>query len=135
MYGRGTRDDKSDLLAAMMTMLMLKRQKTALDRDVIFVSEVGEEASTGPGIEYLVNQHWNDIDAEFCLAEGGGVRREERPGAVRTGGNHRKAAQSRAPGCQRGLWTRFASAANQRRGAPGAGSGDHRGLGSADAVQ
>ncbi len=74
VYGRGTRDDKSDLLAAMMTMLMLKRQKTALDRDVIFVSEVGEEASTGPGIEYLVNQHWNDIDAEFCLAEGGGVQ-------------------------------------------------------------
>jgi acetylornithine deacetylase/succinyl-diaminopimelate desuccinylase-like protein len=74
VYGRGTLDDKSDLLAAMMTMLMLKRQKTPLDRDVIFVSEAGEEASTGPGIEYLVNEHWNDIDAEFCLAEAGGVR-------------------------------------------------------------
>ncbi len=58
----------------MMTMLMLKRQNTPLDRDVIFVSEVGEEASTGPGIEYLVNEHWKDIDAEFCLAESGGVR-------------------------------------------------------------
>ncbi len=74
IYGRGTLDDKSDLAATMMTMLMLKRQKTPLDRDVIFVSEAGEEASTGPGIEYLVNEHWNDIDAEFCLAEGGGVR-------------------------------------------------------------
>ncbi len=76
VYGRGTLDDKSDLLAAMMTMLMLKRQATPLDRDVIFVSEAGEEASTGPGIEYLVNQHWNDIDAEYCLAESGGVRRK-----------------------------------------------------------
>src|SRR5579863_5814331 len=74
VYGRGTLDDKSDLLASMMTMLLLKRQKTPLDRDVIFVSEAGEEASTGPGIEYLVNEHWNDIDAEFCLAESGGVR-------------------------------------------------------------
>ncbi|HTB19191.1 MAG TPA: M20/M25/M40 family metallo-hydrolase [Bryobacteraceae bacterium] len=74
VYGRGTLDDKSDLLAAMMTMLVLKRQKTPLDRDVIFVSEVGEEASTGPGIEYLIKEHWNDIDAEFCLAESGGVR-------------------------------------------------------------
>lgn len=74
IYGRGTLDDKSDLLATMMTMLMLKRQKTPLDRDVIFVSEVGEEASTGPGIEYLVKEHWSDIDAEFCLAEAGGVR-------------------------------------------------------------
>jgi acetylornithine deacetylase/succinyl-diaminopimelate desuccinylase-like protein len=76
VYGRGTLDDKSDLLAAMMTMLMLKRQATPLDRDVIFVSEAGEEASTGPGIEYLVNEHWNDIDAEYALAEGGGVRRK-----------------------------------------------------------
>src|ERR1700727_2616295 len=72
VYGRGTLDDKSDLLAAMMTMLMLKRQKTPLDRDVIFVSEVGEEASTGPGIEYLIKEHWNDIDAEFCRPESGG---------------------------------------------------------------
>ncbi|MGA2213833.1 MAG: M20/M25/M40 family metallo-hydrolase, partial [Bryobacteraceae bacterium] len=51
VYGRGTLDDKSDLLATMMTMLMLKRQKTPLDRDVIFVSEVGEEGYTLPGIQ------------------------------------------------------------------------------------
>src|ERR1700691_55052 len=74
VYGRGTLDDKSDLLATMMTMLMLKRQKTPLDRDVIFVSEAGEEGYTLPGIQYLVNEHWSDIDAEFCLAEAGGVR-------------------------------------------------------------
>lgn len=75
VYGRGTLDDKSDLLATMMTMLLLKRLNVPLDRDVILVSEAGEEASTGPGIEYLVNERWNDIDAEYCLAESGGVRR------------------------------------------------------------
>ncbi len=75
VYGRGTMDDKSDLSAALMTMLLLKRSKTPLDRDVIFVSEAGEEAATGPGIEYLVNEHWKDIEAETCLAESGGVRR------------------------------------------------------------
>jgi acetylornithine deacetylase/succinyl-diaminopimelate desuccinylase-like protein len=75
VYGRGTLDDKSDLMAAMMTMLLLKRSGAALDRDVIFVSEVGEEASTGPGIEYLVNERWDDIAAEICLAESGGVKR------------------------------------------------------------
>ena len=42
---------------------------------MIFVSEAGEEASTEPGIEYLVNEHWNEIEAEICLAESGGVRR------------------------------------------------------------
>src|ERR1700684_3118496 len=74
VYGRGTLDDKSDLMAALMTMLMLKRSHVPLDRDIIFVSAAGEEASTGPGIEYLVNEHWSEIDAEFCLAESGGVR-------------------------------------------------------------
>src|SRR5205807_1092251 len=31
VYGRGTLDDKSDLMAAMMTMLMLKRSNIPLD--------------------------------------------------------------------------------------------------------
>jgi acetylornithine deacetylase/succinyl-diaminopimelate desuccinylase-like protein len=75
IYGRGTLDDKPNLTAAMMTMLLLKRSGVKLDRDVIFLSEAGEEASTGPGIEYVVNEHWQDIDAEVALAEGGGVQR------------------------------------------------------------
>src|SRR5579871_1047246 len=75
IYGRGTLDDRSDLLAAMMTMLLLKRSNVRLDRDVICVSEAGEEAATGPGIAYLAGERWNDIDAEVCLAEAGGVRR------------------------------------------------------------
>src|SRR6185437_3327421 len=75
VYGRGTRDDKSDLLAALMTMLTLKRMNTPLDRDVIFVSEAGEEADASVGISYLVAEHWNDIDSEVCLAEAGGIRR------------------------------------------------------------
>ncbi len=77
VYGRGTRDDKSDLVAALMTMLLLKRSHVPLDRDVIFLSECGEEATTGPGIEFLVNEHWNEIDAEICLAEAGGVLRRD----------------------------------------------------------
>lgn len=75
VYGRGTLDDKSDLMAALITMLMLKRSNVPLDRDVIFVSEAGEEAATAPGIEFLVNEHWSEIEAEICLAESGGVRR------------------------------------------------------------
>ena len=76
VYGRGTLDDKPNLTAAMMTMLLLKRSHVPLDRDVIFLSEAGEEAATGPGIEYVVNEHWPEIDAEFAMAEGGGVRRQ-----------------------------------------------------------
>jgi len=75
IYGRGTLDDKPNLTAAMMTMLLIKRSGIKLDRDVIFVSEAGEEASTGPGIGYLTEERWPEIDAEVALAEGGGVKR------------------------------------------------------------
>ena len=76
VYARGAIDNKWQVAANIMTMLMLKRGNVALDRDVIFVAEAGEEAATGPGIEYLVDQHWPEIDAEACVAEGGTVRRE-----------------------------------------------------------
>jgi acetylornithine deacetylase/succinyl-diaminopimelate desuccinylase-like protein len=75
VYGRGTIDDKDNLTASLMTMLLLKRLNVPLDRDVIFLSEAGEEGSTGVGIGYVVRDHFADIDAEYCLAEGGGVTR------------------------------------------------------------
>src|SRR5260370_18721638 len=75
VYGRGALDDKSNLFAAMMTMVLLKRTKAKLDRDVIFVSESGEEGASSVGIGYLVSDHYPEIDAEPCLAEGGGVIR------------------------------------------------------------
>ena len=78
IYGRGALDDKWQVAAGMMTLLLLHRNHIALDRDVIFLAEAGEEASTGPGIEYMVNEHWAEIDAEACLAESGTVRRENR---------------------------------------------------------
>ena len=76
VYGRGAVDDKDNVTAALMVMLMLKRLNVPLDRDVIFLAEAGEEGTTRVGIEFMVNQHFADIEAEYCLAEGGGVTRE-----------------------------------------------------------
>ena len=76
VYGRGAVDDKDNLTAALMTMLMLKRNNVPLDRDVIFVAEAGEEGSTNVGIDFLVKEHFAELDAEYCLAEGGGVTRK-----------------------------------------------------------
>jgi acetylornithine deacetylase/succinyl-diaminopimelate desuccinylase-like protein len=76
VYGRGTVDDKDNLTAALMVMLTLKRLSVPLDRDVIFLAEAGEEGSTRVGIQYMVNQQFPAVDAEYCLAEGGGVTRE-----------------------------------------------------------
>jgi len=76
VYGRGTVDDKDNVTAALMTMLVLKRANVPLDRDVIFLAEAGEEGNTWLGIEHMVNEHFGTIDAEYCFAEGGGVTRE-----------------------------------------------------------
>ena len=75
VYGRGTIDDKDNLTSALMTMLLLKRFNVPLDRDVIFLSEAGEEGGFDGGIGYLVKEHFPEIEAEYCLAEGGGVTR------------------------------------------------------------
>jgi acetylornithine deacetylase/succinyl-diaminopimelate desuccinylase-like protein len=75
VYGRGTIDDKDNATAALMTMLMLKRTGVPLDRDVIFLAESGEEGNSRVGIGYMVAQHFPEIDAEYCLAEGGSITR------------------------------------------------------------
>ncbi len=77
VYGRGTVDDKDNLAAALMTMLILKRQKVALDRDVIFLSEAGEEGAPVMGAIFLVREHWPEIEAEYCFAEGGSAVRTD----------------------------------------------------------
>jgi acetylornithine deacetylase/succinyl-diaminopimelate desuccinylase-like protein len=77
VYGRGSVDDKDNVAACLMVMLLLKRMNTPLDRDVIFLAEAGEEGSVRYGIDFMVKQHWPEIDAEYCFAEGGGVRRQD----------------------------------------------------------
>ena len=67
IYGRGTVDDKDNLVAGLMVMLMLKRQNVALDRDVIFLAEAGEEGNTRVGIQFVVGQYFPQVDAEYCL--------------------------------------------------------------------
>jgi acetylornithine deacetylase/succinyl-diaminopimelate desuccinylase-like protein len=75
VYGRGTVDDKDNLVASLMLVLMLKRSNAALDRDVIFLTESGEEGTPDVGAQFMIDQHFEAIDAEYCLAEGGGVVR------------------------------------------------------------
>src|SRR5260370_17523486 len=59
-----------------MTMLLLKRLNVPLDRDVIFLAEAGEEGNVQWGIQYMVENHYSEIEAEYCIAEGGGVYRK-----------------------------------------------------------
>jgi acetylornithine deacetylase/succinyl-diaminopimelate desuccinylase-like protein len=83
VYGRGAIDDKDSVVAGLMLMLTLKRTGAALDRDVIFLAESGEEGAPEFGAQFMIDNHFAAIEAEYCFAEGGGV--------VRSGGRVRQA--------------------------------------------
>ena len=71
LYGRGSTDDKDNAAANLEVLLLLHRLNVPLDRDVIYLAEAGEEGSPRLGIGYMVDEHWDKIDSEFALAEGG----------------------------------------------------------------
>lgn len=74
IWGRGTLDDKDNVTAALIVMLLLNRLDVEMDRDIIFLAESGEEGTPHVGINYMVDEHWDVIEAEFALAEGGGMQ-------------------------------------------------------------
>ncbi|MDA1093339.1 MAG: M20/M25/M40 family metallo-hydrolase [Acidobacteria bacterium] len=71
VYGRGASDDKGQLAAMVQVMRMLQRRQVPLARDVILLAESGEEGTTEVGIDFVVEHHWDAIDAEYALNEGG----------------------------------------------------------------
>ncbi|MCO4810230.1 MAG: M20/M25/M40 family metallo-hydrolase [Gammaproteobacteria bacterium] len=83
IYGRGTLDDKDNLAAGLMIIKLLKRYGVALDRDIILLAEAGEEGTPEVGINFMVEQHFDKIAAEYALAEGGqSVIRDEKVNTV-----------------------------------------------------
>ncbi len=78
IYGRGSTDDKDSVAVYLTLLLTLKRQNVALDRDVIFFAEAAEEAGAGTfGAKWVLDNHRKEVEAEYCLAEGGSGRREK----------------------------------------------------------
>jgi len=74
LYGRGSRDDKAMDAANLEVFLELHRRKIPLDRDVILLAEAGEEGTTQYGIDFMVAEHWDKIECEYALNEGGSIQ-------------------------------------------------------------
>jgi acetylornithine deacetylase/succinyl-diaminopimelate desuccinylase-like protein len=76
LYGRGAQDMKNEGLAQLLVMVMLKREKIALDRDVIFLATADEEVE-GLGSDWMIRNRPELIrEAEFLITEGGYNYRE-----------------------------------------------------------
>ncbi|WP_420971044.1 M20/M25/M40 family metallo-hydrolase [Bradyrhizobium sp. B120] len=81
VYGRGAMDFKGGLAVFASAVMRLAEEKTPLSRDVIFLAEADEEQGQYSTV-WLAKNHWDKIDAEFALNEGGYVL-QERDGSVR----------------------------------------------------
>jgi acetylornithine deacetylase/succinyl-diaminopimelate desuccinylase-like protein len=75
VYGRGSLDDKGMGVMSLMTMLLLKRRGVELERDVIMLSTCDEEIGSQLGAQFMVENHFADLDPAFVLDEGGGGQR------------------------------------------------------------
>ncbi|MBV9084944.1 MAG: M20/M25/M40 family metallo-hydrolase, partial [Acidobacteriaceae bacterium] len=71
-YGRGTSDDKAQAAVWVANLIRYKREGFRPDRDLI-VALTADEEGGGPynGVEWLLKNKRNLIDAEYCLNEGG----------------------------------------------------------------
>jgi acetylornithine deacetylase/succinyl-diaminopimelate desuccinylase-like protein len=71
LWGRGAQDMKDEGLAQLIVMVMLKREKVPLDRDVIFLAVADEEAE-GTGTDWFIAHQPALLEnAEFLINEGG----------------------------------------------------------------
>ncbi len=71
-YGRGVGDDKAQAAVWIANLIRYKREGFKPDRDII-VALTADEEGGGPynGVEWLLKNKRELIDAEFCLNEGG----------------------------------------------------------------
>ena len=71
-YGRGTSDDKSMAAQFVANLIRLKEEGFKPDRDLILALTADEEGGAFNGVDWLVKNHHDLIDAEFAINEGGG---------------------------------------------------------------
>ena len=74
-YGRGSADDKFMAATFVSNLIRYKQEGFKPDRDIVLVLETDEEIldRNGVGIQWLIKNHRDLIDAAFALNEGGTV--------------------------------------------------------------
>ena len=76
-YGRGTRDMKDGDAIMMAALIRMKQEGYKPDRDIILALTADEEGGAFNGVNWLVKNHRDLVDAEFVLNhDGGGVVEE-----------------------------------------------------------
>jgi acetylornithine deacetylase/succinyl-diaminopimelate desuccinylase-like protein len=71
-YGRGTEDMKEGDALLVTTFIRLKREGFVPDRELILALTADEEGGTSNGVDWLLKNHKDWIDAEYCINLDGG---------------------------------------------------------------
>ncbi len=73
-YGRGTQDMKSGDAIVVTNLIRLRREGFVPDRDIVFAMTADEEGGLSNGVDWLLRNHRELVDAEFALnPDSGGV--------------------------------------------------------------
>jgi acetylornithine deacetylase/succinyl-diaminopimelate desuccinylase-like protein len=76
-YGRGTQDMKDGDAIMVTTLIRFKKEGYVPDRDIILALTADEEGGTSNGVDWLLRNNRELIDAEFVLNhDGGGILSE-----------------------------------------------------------
>jgi acetylornithine deacetylase/succinyl-diaminopimelate desuccinylase-like protein len=79
-YGRGTADDKAMAAIFVANVFRLKREGWVPDRDIIIALTADEESGPANGVDWLLKNHRDKVDAALVINEGGGgVHRNGKP--------------------------------------------------------
>ena len=79
-YGRGTADDKAMAAIFVANVFRMKREGWVPDRDIIIALTADEESGPANGVDWLLKNHRDKVDAALVINEGGGgVHRGGRP--------------------------------------------------------
>ena len=71
-YGRGTTDDKDEAAIHVANLIRMRQEGFVPDRDIIIALTADEEGGPVNGVQYLLANHPDLVDAEYALNEGGG---------------------------------------------------------------
>jgi acetylornithine deacetylase/succinyl-diaminopimelate desuccinylase-like protein len=71
-YGRGTNDMKAGDAIMVTNFIRLKKEGYVPDRDLILALTADEEGGTYNGVEWLLKEHRDWVDAEYCINLDGG---------------------------------------------------------------
>ncbi|MDY6875936.1 MAG: M20/M25/M40 family metallo-hydrolase [Chloroflexota bacterium] len=111
VWGRGAIDMKGVGMMHLLALDLLRRNDAPRKRDIIYLAVADEEMGSAYGVQWLLNSHWPEIEAEYVWDEGGfGLRDFFGPSVVFTVAVAEKQA----------LWLRLVAA-----GEPGHGGMPH----------